>query len=72
VTQDNYDLWLDPDVNDFNTIRDILKPYDASLIRRYPASRKLNNSEIDDVTAAVARHVRHSNSGGAVVLDLIA
>src|SRR5207302_10709732 len=52
VTRDKYDVWLDPDVNDFNTIRDILKPYDANLMRRYPVSRKLNNSRIDDAEAA--------------------
>ena len=33
VTPDKYDVWLDPDVNDFNTIRDILKPYDAKPMR---------------------------------------
>src|SRR5882762_3712292 len=32
VPPDKHDVWLDPDVNDFNMIRDILKPYDASLI----------------------------------------
>src|SRR6266436_2491947 len=52
VTRDKYDVWLDPDVNDFNTIRDILKPYDANLMRRYPVSRKPNNSKIDDAEAA--------------------
>lgn len=40
-----YDLWLDPDVTDFEAIRDILKPYDAGSMRRYPVSRKLNNSQ---------------------------
>ena len=39
VTPDKYDIWLDPDVNDFNTIRGILKPYDANQMRRYPVSR---------------------------------
>jgi putative SOS response-associated peptidase YedK len=48
VTRDKYDVWLDPDVNDFNTIRNILKPYDANVMRGYPVSRKLNNSRIDD------------------------
>ncbi len=52
VTPDKYDVWLDPYVNDFGTIRDILKPYDANLMRRYPVSRKLNNSKIDDAEAA--------------------
>ena len=52
VPPDKYDVWLDPDVNDFEAIRDILKPYDASLMRRYPVSRKLNNSKIDDAESA--------------------
>ena len=48
VPPDKYDVWLDPEVNDFNVIRDILRPYDANLMRRYPVSTKLNNSKIDD------------------------
>jgi putative SOS response-associated peptidase YedK len=52
VAPDKYDLWLDPDVNDFEAIRDILRPYDANLMRRYPVSRKLNNSKIDDAESA--------------------
>jgi hypothetical protein len=45
-------VWLDPDVNDFNVIRDILRPYDANLTRRHPVSTKLNNSKIDDAESA--------------------
>jgi putative SOS response-associated peptidase YedK len=52
VPPDKYDLWLDPDVNDFEAIRGILKPYDAKLMGRYPVSRKLNNSKIDDAESA--------------------
>ena len=52
VPQEQYDLWLDPDVTDFEAIRDTLKPYDANLMRRYPASMKLNNSRIDDAESA--------------------
>jgi putative SOS response-associated peptidase YedK len=52
VSPEKYDVWLDPDVNDFNTIGDILKPCDANLMRRYPVSRKLNNSKIDDAESA--------------------
>ena len=52
VPPDKYDVWLDPDVNDFNVIREILRPYDANLMRRYPVSRKLNNSKIDDAESA--------------------
>ena len=45
------ELENNPDVNDFNMIREILKPYDANLMRRYPVSGKLNNSTIDDEEA---------------------
>jgi putative SOS response-associated peptidase YedK len=53
VPPEKYSLWLDPDVIDFAAIRDILKPYDANLMRRYPVSRKLNNSKNDDADSAV-------------------
>jgi len=52
VTPDKYDVWLDPDVNDFKTIRDILKPYDATAMRLYPVNRKLNDSNNDDAESA--------------------
>jgi putative SOS response-associated peptidase YedK len=52
VTPEKYDLWLDPDVKDFEAIRDILKPYDSRLMRRYLVSRKLNNSKNDDAESA--------------------
>ncbi len=52
VPPDKYELWLDPDVTDFKAIRDILKPYDAKLMRLYPVSRKLNNSNNDDAESA--------------------
>ena len=52
VAPDKYDLWLDPDVTDFQAIRDVLKPYDAELMRLYPVNRKLNNSTNDDAEAA--------------------
>jgi putative SOS response-associated peptidase YedK len=52
VSPDKYDLWLDPDVNAFDAIRDILKPYDATLMRLYPVNRKLNNSNNDGPESA--------------------
>jgi len=52
VTPDKYDLWLDPDVKDFEAVRDILKPYEAELMRRYAVSTRLNNSRKDDAESA--------------------
>jgi putative SOS response-associated peptidase YedK len=52
VPPDKYDVWLDPDVKDFEAIRDVLKPCDAKMMRRYPVSMKLNNSKNDDAESA--------------------
>ena len=41
-------------MTDFEVIRDILKPYDATLMRRYPVSMKVNNSRIDGAESASA------------------
>ena len=53
VPPDKYNLWLDPDVTDFEAICDILKPYDANLMRRYAVSMKLNNSKLDFAESAL-------------------
>jgi putative SOS response-associated peptidase YedK len=52
VPPEKYEVWLDPHVRDFEAIRDILKPYDERLMRRYPVSMKLNNSKNDDAESA--------------------
>lgn len=39
---DSYDLWLDPGVTDVQMISELLKPYDAQLIRCYPVSMRIN------------------------------
>ena len=54
VTAAKFEVWLDPDINDFETIRDVLKPYEANLMRRYPVSMRLNNSKNDDAESASA------------------
>ena len=52
VPPDKYDVWLDPDITDFAAIRDILQPYEATLMRRYTVSTKLNNAKNDDPESA--------------------
>jgi putative SOS response-associated peptidase YedK len=52
VPPEKYEVWLDPDVTDFVEIRDILQPYEPTLMRRYPVSTKLNNSKHDDAESA--------------------
>jgi len=52
VPPEKYHLWLNPEVEDFEAVKDILKPYDASLMRQYPVSPKLNNANNEDPECA--------------------
>jgi putative SOS response-associated peptidase YedK len=45
---DSYDLWLDPWMKDAAAASDLLKPYDARLMRCYPVSTRINHVANDD------------------------
>ena len=45
---DGYDLWLDPGMSAVSAATDLLKPYDARLMRYYPVSSRINNVANDD------------------------
>ena len=45
---DCYDLWLDPGMHDVRAVSDMLKPYDARLMRTYPVSSRVNHVANDD------------------------
>ena len=45
---DNYDLWLDPGMQNVAAISELLKPYDARLMRCYPVSSRVNHVGNDD------------------------
>ncbi len=45
---DNYDLWLDPGFTDVTAVSELLKPYDARLMRSYPVSTRVNHAANDD------------------------
>jgi putative SOS response-associated peptidase YedK len=44
----SYDLWLDPGMNDGDAASELLKPYDARLMRCYPVSSRINQVANDD------------------------
>jgi putative SOS response-associated peptidase YedK len=46
---DTYDLWLDPGFADTAALSELLKPYDARLMRSYPVSARVNSVVNDDV-----------------------
>jgi len=45
---DSYDLWLDPGMQNVATISELLKPYDARLMRCYPISARVSHVANDD------------------------
>jgi putative SOS response-associated peptidase YedK len=52
TTPDKYALWLNPEVEDFAAVREILKPYDPSLMRCYPVSTKVNHVQNENADCA--------------------
>jgi putative SOS response-associated peptidase YedK len=49
VHPNGYDLWLDPGMTDAQVASELLKPYDARLMRAYPVSTRINHVANDDV-----------------------
>jgi putative SOS response-associated peptidase YedK len=45
---DRYDLWLDPGMTDVSAASELLKPYEARLMRCYPVSTRINHAANDD------------------------
>jgi putative SOS response-associated peptidase YedK len=43
----NYDLWLDPGFRDVQALFEILTPFDAELMKRYPVSDRVNSVSND-------------------------
>ena len=49
---ETYDLWLDPGMKDVGAASELLKPYDARLMRCYPVSTRINHVANDDAECA--------------------
>ncbi len=45
---DSYDMWLDPGMRNMTTASELLKPYDARLMRCHPISIRINHVANDD------------------------
>jgi putative SOS response-associated peptidase YedK len=45
---DSYELWLDPGMQKVGTASELLKPYDARLMRCFPVSNRINHVANDD------------------------
>jgi putative SOS response-associated peptidase YedK len=45
---DAYDVWLDPGMRNAAAVSELLKPFDARLMRSYPVSTRINSVINDD------------------------
>ena len=52
LNPDSYDVWLDPGFTDVTAASELLKPYDAQLMRCYPVSARINHAANDDEECA--------------------
>lgn len=48
LDSDSYDLWLDPGMKDVGSVSELLKPFDARIMRSYPVSTRVNQVINDD------------------------
>ena len=59
---DGYDLWLDPGMKNVSVVSELLKPYDARLMRCYPVSARINQVANDDAECSAPVEVTQSQS----------
>jgi putative SOS response-associated peptidase YedK len=57
---DSYDLWLDPSMRDVAAASDLLKPFDAPLMRCYPISTRISRVANDDEECSQPVEVREA------------
>jgi putative SOS response-associated peptidase YedK len=48
VKPEDYALWLDPGMTDPAGVADLLKPFDARLMKKYPVSARVGSADNDD------------------------
>jgi len=57
---DSYDLWFDPGMQNVAAASELLKPYDARLMRCYPVSSRVNHVANDDEECSRPVELVHS------------
>jgi putative SOS response-associated peptidase YedK len=58
----DYNLWLDPGMNDAAAASELLRPFDARLMRFYAVSAQINNANHDDAESARAIELTQEQS----------
>lgn len=60
---DCYDLWLDPGMREMGVASEMLKPFDARLMRCYPISARINHVVNDDEECSKPVELAPTQSG---------
>ena len=60
---DNYDLWLDPGMTNVEAVSEMLKPFDARLMRCYPVSTRINYVANDDEECSAPVELLETQAG---------
>ena len=59
---DGYDLWLDPGMQDVSEASELLKPFDARMMRCFPISTRINHVANDDEECSAPMEVAETQS----------
>jgi putative SOS response-associated peptidase YedK len=59
---DSYDLWLDPPMTNVAAASELLKAFDARLMRCYPVSTRINSVMNDDEACAAPVELAETQS----------
>jgi putative SOS response-associated peptidase YedK len=62
LDRESYDLWLDPGMTNVQVVSELLKPYDARLMRCYAVSSRVNHVTNDDEECSRPVEVAESQS----------
>ena len=63
LSPDAYDVWLDPGFADVAAVSELLKPYDARMMKSYPVSARVGNVANDDAECCVPVAVTETQPG---------
>jgi len=59
LATEDYDLWLDPGMTKVEVVTELLKPYEASWMRCFPVSNRVNQAQNDDAECATPIALAH-------------
>ena len=63
LAPDNYDLWLDPGMTNVEAVSEMLRPFDARLMRCYPVSTRINYVANDDEACSAPAEPTETQAG---------